>query len=157
MSESNLPLLLTRSGTTLFCDDYRPEASGKLLIVGLFGDFLAIPKFPATVSLKCLVTLVTPFDRPFERLALRAYHDDKVLNEIVVPSERLGTRSKMSSPFHDLKGVSRVAIFRAAFHIDFLEILEPGALRVRAETESEVIPCGALPLLQQEEVDENDS
>jgi hypothetical protein len=39
----------------LFCDDVRTERSGKLIVIGAYGQNITVPSFPATLVLNCLV------------------------------------------------------------------------------------------------------
>lgn len=119
-----------------FCDDIRQEIGNKYSLMGCYGDEMVFDKLPAVASKLCAqIRVITPADRPFARLIVRARINDDILAEIEMPVSDL-TGSLL------LKGASsetgRVAVV-AMMSFTPLAVSEPCKIRIEAETEDGII------------------
>lgn len=147
---ANLPLQMVRWANTIFCDDIRQEVSGKMLVVGMYGESLVVPAFPVTLPTLCaVITIATPVKQPFKQLAVRLHLDDGLIAEMIVQGGDLGQVAELSpldqqaEPV-DTEDAARVWKSRMVVNLSPFMIEKPGLLRVRIESESEIIPGGAL-------------
>jgi hypothetical protein len=139
----HLPKLVTRMANTLFFDDLRVENTGKLLLLGVYPDILYVPQFPATLDIKAMINVTTPSSQPFIKMVIHGLYNDDVVARLDTDYSNLETEdlSPAKSDHPDIVPVVRFScMLRIGPHI----VNEPGALRIRVETESEVIPAGAL-------------
>lgn len=150
---TNLPLQMVRWANTIYCDDARMEASGKVLVVGMYGENLIVPAFPVTLPTFCaIITVCTPLNQPFQQLAVRLNLDDEMIAEIVVPEDALAqvSEDRVGEKPGESEDAARVWKSRMMLNLSPLVIEKPGLLRVRIESESEIIPGGALRIEMQQ-------
>ena len=126
-----------------FCDDVRQELGNKYSLMGCYGDEIIIDKLPAALPKLCAqLRAVTPLDKPFKRLAFRAFLNDELIAEIELPQDQLDQAAKAVCTREDSIRLSVMAIM--AFSP--LMIAEPSRLRVEAETEDGVLNGGSINL-----------
>ena len=148
------PVLKSRYASTIFCDDVRVEASGKILVVGMYGAGLFVQQYPAAIPfLHLMVTGSTPEDDPFKKLTIRVYLGQEVVSELELeepPSE------VDPQPIEDaLPGepTTRVQRFQALIRLQPLVIEKEATLRVRVYTERETLQAGALKIADVHSID----
>ncbi|WP_313493708.1 hypothetical protein [Stenotrophomonas sp.] len=145
IEKSKDQLLRTRGAHTIFCDDIRQESSGKLLIVGMYGDSLTVPSFPCQLpDLRLMITMTSPIEVPFESAEIRVSFDREVLMTMSLDDPSTPDMSVGPSDEDVSAGVMRVHHMTAFMVLESVNIEKPGNLLVRIQTESELIPAGAL-------------
>ena len=118
----------------LFSDDIRREEGGKISLMGCYQGEMLVSPLPGLLPRICaLATVVTPFDRPFEKLEFRICKNEQILAEIIVPEEQLSVQSQaepdnLGEPFSQ-------RVMTAILVISPLFIEAPCLLRLRATTE----------------------
>ena len=118
------------------------------MLLGVYSDsVLVVTSFPQEISLQAMLTVMSPVDFPFKKLIIRAYHDE---HEIYVDH----VSPKSLAAFPDLPSVQGydadvINVFRVigVLQLGPVNVTKPGTIRVRIETESEIIPAGAIDLL----------
>jgi len=127
---------MDRYGYSIFCDDIRNEAGGKLSFVGCYNGVIFISgQFPLVLPKLCVHTHVfSPASKPFNSLVVRCYlpGDDTPFSEEAIETPR---RSEQSELVANLKTDTDAPLFIvAATSLIFtpLELKSAGLLRVRA-------------------------
>lgn len=148
--EISEPLLVnSRGAQALYCDDARLEASGKITLVGCYGDVLLVDSFPTYLPQLCIhLSVWTPNDQLFRTLLYRVYHDANIVHEDFVEMSEIN-ESRVENPGiarEEAKGAVARFYARRIFRFTPFLIESPGALRVRVQTEQEVLPAGGLLL-----------
>src|SRR5262249_23625378 len=69
------PLRMNRYGYSIFCDDIRNEAGGKLSFIGCYNGVIFISgQFPLVLPKLCVHThILSPASQPFNSIAVRCY------------------------------------------------------------------------------------
>ena len=117
-----------------FCDDIRREVGNKLTFVGCYADDLLVGALPVTLpQLAVQMKAITPIDRRFEKLTLRACLNSTVLGEIEVP------KSALCADLPPRKAMSRWAWVSSVMIIAPLHLAEECELRVEGETEEGIL------------------
>ena len=132
---------MDRYGYSIFCDDIRNEAGGKLSFVGCYNGVIFISgQFPLVLPKLCVHTHVfSPASKPFNSLVVRCYlpGDDTPFSEEAIETPR---RSEQSELVANLKTNTDAPLFIvAATSLIFtpLELRSSGLLRVRALIDAE--------------------
>ena len=127
---------MDRYGYSIFCDDIRNEAGGKLSFIGCYNGVIFISgQFPLVLPKLCVHTHVfSPASKPFNSLVVRFYlpGDDTPFSEEAIETPR---RSEQSELVANLKTNTDAPLFIvAATSLIFtpLELKSAGLLRVRA-------------------------
>jgi hypothetical protein len=122
-----------------FCDDVRQEAGNKYSLMGCYSTDLLMPAFPFTLPKFCVqVKILTPVEKPFEKLAIRILRDDAPLAEMNI--DGAGIRQAEGEKMPGAKWmVASVILQMSPFGTD-----GPATLRIEAETESGVIRSGGF-------------
>jgi hypothetical protein len=127
---------MDRYGYSIFCDDIRNEAGGKLSFIGCYNGVIFISgQFPLVLPKLCVHTHVfSPASKPFNSLVVRCYlpGDDTPFSEEAIETPR---RSEQSELVANLKTNTDAPLFIvAATSLIFtpLELKSAGLLRVRA-------------------------
>lgn len=152
-AESAVPVVRRRGAFTTFCDDVRHEINGKLLIIGAYGELLQVEEFPAFLPQLAIYTCIwTPIDQPFKKLITRIFYNDDVIHEDRADADlMLSNFEKNKSALmekalkvgaHDY-AQPRLDVRRTVRFVPFA-LEKEGVLRVRVETDSEVMPAGGL-------------
>ncbi len=122
-----------------FCDDIRQEAGNKYSLMGCYGNELLVEKLPVLLPKLCVqVRVITPVDKPFSKLIIRAVMNNEILAEMNVISGE--TTTQIPSGIDD--PVRMELSVMMAFSP--LPITEPSQLRIEAETENEILRGGTL-------------
>ena len=119
-----------------FCDDFRQEIGNKFSLMGCYGTDLYVPTFPFTLPKLCVfVNVRTPRELPFGTLTLKVMRADDVLASLVANPDRMDSAEELP-PWARWLSMTAVLVM-SPFHA-----VEPCDLRVKAETESEIIESG---------------
>jgi len=130
---------VSRIVITQFCDDIRHEAGNKYSLMGCYGNELLVEKLPALLPKLCVqVRVITPIDKPFSKLIIRAVMNDDMIAEMnVVSGEKtLQVPSGIDDPI-------RIE-FNVMMTFSPLPITEPSKLRIEAEADTEILRGGIL-------------
>lgn len=119
-----------------FCDDIRHEIGGKFTLVGCYSGEMIIDKLPAVLPKLCAqISVFTPFERPFERLLLRASLNGDILAELDMPTREMNESIQKKQLKSELGRLSA----RAVMVFAPLPVYEPCNLSIEAETEDGII------------------
>jgi hypothetical protein len=133
-----------RYAHAIFCDDIRQEVGNKQSYMGVYISEMILPSLPFILQkLCCQVSVVTPIERPFQKLVFRLLKDDQVIGEKAVASEMLGTLpdSPHAGPLHKEQ---RILTSISTFLLLGLRIEQPCVFRIRVETEEGEIKANGL-------------
>jgi hypothetical protein len=143
-----------RFGYSIFCDDIRNEAGGKLSFIGCYNGVIFVPpKFPLTLARFCVhIHIFSPASQPYSSIVARCYgpgDDLPLVEESIEPpkkEEQLALVAHLeknpTTPLYIVAGTS--------FIFSPLHIHGPGLLRVRAVVDGaeDEIPLGSLRIEQ---------
>jgi len=122
-----------------FCDDIRQEVGNKFSLMGCYGGpDLQIHPIPGTLPKLCAsIQIITPKERPFVSLTVRALLNEDVIAELEIPMDQLsiGLEERLANDHPDRKRLS----LRFQMGFSPLTILEPSNLQIVAETEEGLI------------------
>ncbi len=141
---------MTRFGYSIFCDDIRNEAGGKLSFIGCYNGVIFVPpKFPLVIPRFCVhLQIFSPAQNPYSSITARCYTPSIETPIFEAPVETppeadqqallAGLGKESSAPLYIVAATS--LIFTP------LQIHEPGLLRVRAmiDGEDEELRLGSL-------------
>jgi hypothetical protein len=132
---------MDRYGYSIFCDDIRNEAGGKLSFIGCYNGVMFISgQFPLLLPKLCVHThIFSPASKPFNSIVVRCYlpDDDTPFSEEIIETPR---RSEQTELVANLKTNTDAPLFIvAATSLIFtpLELRSAGLLRVRALIDAE--------------------
>ena len=135
---------------SLFCDDIRQELGNKFSLMGCYGDEIIVEKLPAALPKLCVqLRAVTPLDRPFKRLVLRAMLNDDLLAEMELPQEQLEQAARAICEREDALRLSVMAVMG----FSPLLVSEASYLRVEAQTEEGVLNGGRIHIRERKPED----
>jgi hypothetical protein len=137
----------TRGAFTIFCDDFRTENNGKNLYLGVYGDTLLVPEFPALLPTFVIVTTAwTTPSNPFRKLIFRVLRNEEVIAvenvdivdldkqfEVLERTEE-ERRTLQSLPGPSVASSMRQRVFRVIRFVPFV-IETESVIRVRVENE----------------------
>ena len=130
---------VSRIVVSQFCDDIRQEAGNKYSLMGCYGNELLVKKLPVMLPKLCAqVRVITPIDKPFYKLIIRAIMNDEIIAEMnVISGETLP---------HIPKGIDDPVRFEFNVMMTFspLSITEPSKLCIEAEADNEILRGGIL-------------
>ena len=122
-----------------FCDDVRHEIGNKFSLMGCYAGELIVDKLPTVLPKLCTqINVLTPTDRPFSRLLIRATLNSELLAELEYPEDQLVVKNPMSE--------SRWLGVMAIMAFGPLAISEPCKLSIEAETEEGILLGNALSI-----------
>jgi hypothetical protein len=132
---------MDRYGYSIFCDDIRNEAGGKLSFIGCYNGVIFISgQFPLVLPKLCVHThIFSPASQPFSSIVVRCYlpGDDRPFAEEPIETPK---RSEQTELVANLKTDTRAPLFIvAATSLIFtpLELRSSGLMRVRALIDAE--------------------
>jgi hypothetical protein len=92
---------MNRYGYSIFCDDIRNEAGGKLSFVGCYNGVIFISdQFPLVLPKLCVHThILSPASQPFSSIVVRCYlpGDEKPFYEEPIETPKPASRPSLSS------------------------------------------------------------
>lgn len=135
-----------------FCDDIRHEVGNKFSFMGCYSDEMILDKLPTVLPKLCArVQVMTPVDRPFARLTIRANLNGDCLAEIEMPiTSELKESYQRKAPKADLGRLS----IQAMIVISPLVVSEECRLNIEAETE-DGITQGSYLLIRESKPDDS--
>jgi hypothetical protein len=140
---------MNRSVFTIFCDDIRQEIGGKLSYIGVYNAQMFVPSFPITLPKLCLaMSVITPVDTPFRKLAMRILKDDTQLAEGVLDETQLAGAVQAFADVPEDERKERVQVLQSMFVFSPFLLEGSCTLRVRVETESGELRGGGLRIEQ---------
>ncbi len=148
-------------GSTIFCDDTRMEASGKLIHIGVYQGVMSIhvpfpvslPTFSFAISLAQRVSVFDP--KITYRVFLPGDPDDASSDEASIVAEMdeatPGERAKKAGELSDAMGIPAehrefVRSF-ATLGFNALELKQPGQIKVRADIGGKRYKIGSIFVL----------
>lgn len=149
MMNMHLPLQKVRIAHTLFCDEVRQEVNGKAIFIGVYSTEMFVPALPLTLpTFSALVTVSSPVDMPLKRLIVRLWYGDDVIAEAFLPEGELEAHFGAAPKTDDSFSGDSFQVFRSMVVINIAPFTldKEGILKVRVETESEIIPAGAIAI-----------
>jgi hypothetical protein len=127
---------MDRYGYSIFCDDIRNEAGGKLSFIGCYNGVIFISDpFPLVLPKLCVhIHILSPASRPFSSIDVRCYlpGDDKPFSEEPIETPERHDQTELVA---NLKPDTAAPLFIvAATSLIFapLKLRSPGLMRVRA-------------------------
>ena len=129
---------------TLFCDDVRQEAGGKLAYLGIYGINLLVPNYPAHLLKLCAVmTMRTMAARPPSSVAFKLLRDEELIYEHAI--DPIAIKNVAAAvPKDDTKNLH--ITLGAIAQLVNLTITERCVLQARAVVDGEELPGGTLEL-----------
>ncbi len=128
---------MNRHVLTIFCDDIRHEVGGKLSYIGVYSGQMFVPSFPITLPKLCLaLSVITPIEMPFRKLAMRVFKDDAQLAEGALDETHLTNVVEAFEDVPEGERKDRVQLLQSMFVFSPFQLEGPCTLRVRIETES---------------------
>lgn len=129
----------SRTATTLFCDDIRHEVGNKYSLIGCYGSELLVEKLPLVLPKLCAhVRIITPIDKSFTNLKIRAYLNEDTIAEMNYSPEDI------RKPESSLVENSIRAELNIMMVFSPLPITELSKLRIEAEADDDVLRGGIL-------------
>lgn len=141
--------------TAQFCDDIRHEVNNKFSFIGCYLSELIVDEFPAVLPKLCtVVTLITPIEHPFEKLAIRAKLNDEQIAEL--PIHDLSSQDGMHESVRDGArffsvtcmmvfsplAIADESVLRIVVDTEDGEMVSPGLiLRKRTDKDPQIIPA----------------
>jgi hypothetical protein len=134
----------TRFVFATYCDDIREEKSGKLTLVGCYGSDLIVEKASDPVlvlpKLCAQIHIVTPVERPLERVIIRAFLAETLLGELTLPTTAFATPANLASD------AALIGVMATMTFVPFAVPELPSKLRIEVETEDGILRAPALRL-----------
>lgn len=133
-------------GSTIFCDDIRPEIGNKFSLMGIFqGDMVLHVPFPATLpKLGLFITYSEAMSDAPTNMALKVYfpNDPEDKPSFIVPVEWPEDASTQN-PAPD----TTIRQIKMQFVLSPVVLKEPGRIKVRMEKQGSIIKLGSLKLI----------
>ena len=126
-----------------FCDDIRHEVGNKYSLMGCYGGEMIIDKLPALLPKLCIqVRVLTPVNRPFTKLLIRAVLNGESIAEVDVPAQEMTQSYQDRAALSDAQRHVVVAIIA----ISPLPVSEPCQLKIEADTEDGMLRGSSLSI-----------
>ena len=134
-----------------FCDDIRQEVGYKFSLMGCYSGEVIVDTIPVMLPKLCAsITAITPLDQPFINLTFRAYLNEDIIAESIIPTSNLEENyerlKKNSAEYTKIMIKVQMAFIP-------LIIQEQSVLRIEAETEDGIIKGPKLKIRQRVESD----
>lgn len=141
-----LPDRNTRGAFSVFCDDVREETSGKLIYIGVYGQDVFVPSFPALLPTLTVMTWAwTSLENPFQKLVFRTILDDQVLTaEQIDPVAATAGDDSSQNNLADTPSALVRQHFTRTIRFSPFVVERESILRVRVETEDGELRTSAL-------------
>lgn len=141
--------MITRHVETLFCDDIRHEIHGKVSFIGVYSSKMFVASFPVMLPKLCLsIKIVTPADKPLQRLNLRVLRDDDLLQEIAVDEEQLAGASDLAEEIAEALRKQQIQMTQFMLVFSPIQFEAACTLHVRVQTEEGELHGVALSIEQ---------
>lgn len=125
-----------------FFDDIRQEMGNKLSLIGCYvGGEMVFQKIPGALpELFTFVTAITPKDKPFEKLNIRATINGELMAEMCVAPEQLSPNAHAPSSNPDASRLMATVVMSFAPFV----VSKQCTLKIEAETEEGTFHAGSL-------------
>ncbi|MCM8742381.1 DUF6941 family protein [Pseudomonas koreensis] len=135
---------MTRFAYSIFCDDIRNEVNGKISLMGIFGNLMYLPEFPAVLPKLCAVlTVNTSKDRPLQSVSFRGIMDENVIFEMALDAGQIEQmRQQGAGLIDDPKGFEA----KAMIVLSPLHLAAPTKIKVSIVADGEEIECAGLQI-----------
>jgi len=141
---------MSRFGYSIFCDDIRNEAGGKLSFIGCYNGVIFISSlFPVVLPRLCVhVHVVSPGGQPFSSILIRCYvpgTDKPIAEESIAPPQQ-EEQIKLVADLGADAEAPRYIVAGASLIFAPMQLNGPGLIRVRAVIDGETneLPLGSL-------------
>jgi hypothetical protein len=128
--------MMNRYGYSIFCDDIRNEAGGKLSFIGCYNGVLFISgRFPLMLPKLCVHThIFSPATQPFSSIVVRCYlpGDDKPFSEEPIETPRRSEQAGLLENLQTNTGAPLFIVAATSLIFTPLELRGSGLMRVRA-------------------------
>lgn len=122
---------------TQFCDDVRYEVGNKFSLIGCYSDELIVDKLPVALPKLCVqIRSLTPIDKPFSKLVLRAILGEDTIAEVDLKADEKTIPA--APPDARRLGLTAFMCFAP------LGVTEATVLRIEADTEEGILRGGRL-------------
>lgn len=148
-----------RFADVIFCDDIRFEVGNKASYIGVYVEDAKVPDFPHTFPKLCaVINAKTGAEDPFQSLIFRIFINGQE-QTYEIPEQDLNARQqgalfenteREEAEDDDLQHTLQFLV-RAVF--PHLRIESEGRIKVRVETEREVLRAGTLLIRQENDED----
>lgn len=130
---------MDRYGYSIFCDDIRNEAGGKLSFIGCYNGVIFISgRFPLVLPRLCVHThIVSPAARPFNSLTVRCYlpGDEQPVAEEPIETPKLGDQAALVANLKPDASAPLYIVAATSLVFTPLELRSAGLMRIRAVTD----------------------
>lgn len=136
---------MNRFAYSIFCDDIRYEVNNKSSYMGVFGNLMYLPSFPAVLPKLCIaITANTSTDAPFKTLSFKGNIGDNLLFDIDLNEDQVMQANQNQGAIDEPRGYMAQAIVA----LSPLHIQAPGKLQISVIADGEEIECGGLQISQ---------
>jgi hypothetical protein len=127
---------MDRYGYSIFCDDIRNEAGGKLSFVGCYNGVILISEpFPLVLPKLCVhVHMLSPATRPFRSIVVRCYlpGDDKPYSEEPIETPQPHDQTELVAHLKTNTGAPLLIVAATSLIFAPLKLRGAGLMRMRA-------------------------
>jgi hypothetical protein len=127
---------MDRYGYSIFCDDIRNEAGGKLSFIGCYNGVIFISgQFPLVLPKLCVHThILSPSSQPFGSIAVRCYlpGDDKPFCEEPIETPEQHSQTELVANLRTDTGAPLFIVAATSLIFTPLELRSSGLMRIRA-------------------------
>jgi len=132
---------MNRYGYSIFCDDIRNEAGGKLSFIGCYNGVIFISgQFPLVLPKLCVHThIFSPASQPFSSIVVRCYRpgDEKPFSEEPIETPKRSEQTELVANLKTDTGAPLFIVAATSLIFTPLELRSSGLMRVRALIDAE--------------------
>lgn len=147
---------MQRYAHSIFCDDIRNEASGKLSFMGCYNGVMFVsPQLPVILPKLCVhFHILSPADQPYSSIVARCYapgHNQPIAEESIDAPPR-DDQLRLMEELKGNPGVPRYIVAAASLIFAPMEIRASGLISMRAvlDNDEHELPMGSLRVLTAE-------
>jgi hypothetical protein len=133
--------MMDRYGYSIFCDDIRNEAGGKLSFIGCYNGVIFVSeRLPLVLPKLCVhVHIFSPASRPFSSILVRCYlpGDDKPFSEEPIETPERSEQAELVANLKTDTGAPLFIVAATSLIFTPLELRSSGLMRVRAVIDAE--------------------
>ncbi len=127
---------MNRFGHSIFCDNIRNEAGGKLSFIGCYNGVIFVPpQFPLSLPKFCVhVHIFSPATKPYDSIVVRCYSpgDDRPIAEEPIEPPQKDEQTELTAHLEADSSAPLYIVAGASLIFEPLQINRPGLIRVRA-------------------------
>jgi hypothetical protein len=133
--------IMNRYGYSIFCDDIRNEAGGKLSFIGCYNGVIFISgRFPLVLPKLCVHThIFSPASQPFNSIMVRCYlpGDERPFSEEPIETPKRSEQTELVANLKTDTGAPLFIVAATSLIFTPLELRSSGLMRVRALIDAE--------------------